>query len=194
MFCASGSGPSAGTPRSQAFFPRAHGSPGNCARLPARAGSHFREREAEILGPLDEPDSLHAVFGISPDAVQGPLRFRDQASALIVADGLDVHTGGTRKAPDGEVSIHEFHSLTPYCGTAIRIRLSTFAARTATRRAPARTRAAVWHPSCYRDNELWGFTDGKRQFRENIPDRRRARGDRRLRLLPGPVGVGHRGP
>src|SRR6266446_7506201 len=98
---------------------------------------NFREREAEILGPLDEPDPLHAVFGISPNAVQGPLRFRDQAPALIVADGLDGHTGGTRKPPDGEVSIHEFHSLTPYYGTAIRIRLSTFAARTATRRVPA---------------------------------------------------------
>src|SRR5207245_7585374 len=90
---------------------------------------NFREREAEILGPLDEPDPLHAVFGISPNAIQGPLRLRDQASALIVADGLDVDTGGTRKPPDGEIWIHEFHSLTPYWGTAIRIRLSTFAAR-----------------------------------------------------------------
>src|SRR5258708_35681285 len=98
---------------------------------------YFREREAEILGPLDEPDPLHAVFGISPNAVQGPLRFRDQASALIVADGLHVYTRGTRKASDREDSIHEFHSLTPYYGTATRIQLSTFAARTATRRAPA---------------------------------------------------------
>src|SRR6266853_3857024 len=96
---------------------------------------NFREREAEILGSLDEPDPLHAVFGISPDAVQGPLRFRDQASALIVADSLHVYARGTRKPSNGEDSIHEFHSLTPYCGTAIRIRLSTFAARTATRRA-----------------------------------------------------------
>src|SRR6266853_379395 len=94
---------------------------------------NFREREAELLGPLNEPDPLHAVCGISPNAVQGPIRFRDQASALIVADSLHVYTRGTRKPPDRQVSIHEFHSLTPYCGTAIRIRLSTFAARTATR-------------------------------------------------------------
>src|SRR6266481_3122798 len=66
-------------------------------------------RVSRQLRPLDEPDPLHAVFGISPDAVQGPFRFRDQASALIVADGLHVYTRGTRKPPDGEVSIHEFH-------------------------------------------------------------------------------------
>src|SRR5258708_1725324 len=110
------------------------------AGLPATApvfqraqARYFGQREPELPGPLDEADPLHAVFGISADAVQGPIRFRDQASALIVADSLHVYTRGTRKPPDRQVSIHEFHSLTPYCGTAIRIRLSTFAARTATR-------------------------------------------------------------
>src|SRR6266852_2104371 len=137
MFYAGGSGPSAGTPRSQAFFRQLTGLPATAPVFQREQVRYFGQREAELLGPLDEPDPLHAVFGISPNAVQGPIRFRDQASALIVADGLDVHTGGTRKPPDRQVSIHEFHSLTPYCGTAIRIRLSTFAARTATRRVRA---------------------------------------------------------
>src|SRR5258708_23136719 len=44
---------------------------------------NFREREAELLGPLNEPDPPHPFFGISPNPVQGPVRVRGQASALI---------------------------------------------------------------------------------------------------------------
>src|SRR3972149_11754030 len=56
----------------------------------------FAQRKTQLLGSLDEPDSFHAFFGITANAVQRPHRFRNQSSALIVAHRLHVDAGGAR--------------------------------------------------------------------------------------------------
>jgi hypothetical protein len=53
----------------------------------------FFEGEAQLLGTLDESDATHGVVALGAVAAPAAHRFGKQPAPLVVAEGLDVHTG-----------------------------------------------------------------------------------------------------
>src|SRR5262249_33233901 len=60
--------------------------------------------EAEFLRALDEPDSADRLRSVLSVARSAPWRLREQASPLVEAKGLNVHTGLAGHFPDAERS------------------------------------------------------------------------------------------
>jgi hypothetical protein len=79
------------------------GEPGcACVRL-AEKIAEFAQGEAE-LPPLPQVvQELQRAFGITTPAVERALRFRDQADALVIADGLDADAGIMCQLPGGSL-------------------------------------------------------------------------------------------
>src|SRR3989442_1498356 len=64
--------------------------------------SYFRERKAKLLDPLDETKPTRGVRLIGPVPRRFARRRRYEALALVVANGLQVHTTFFSELSDGE--------------------------------------------------------------------------------------------
>jgi len=53
----------------------------------------FVEGESEFLRVADEAQPLDMILGVAPDAARRARRLADQPTALVVADGFQVHAG-----------------------------------------------------------------------------------------------------
>src|SRR5690242_2629813 len=63
----------------------------------------FFQRETEVLGTSDKPQALDYVATVIAVARGAPLRLRQQALTLVIADGIDADAGATGDGADGDV-------------------------------------------------------------------------------------------
>ncbi len=63
------------------------------------------QSEAEILCPLDEADAADVVRLVIAVRSRAPLGLRDEAAALVVADGFHAYTGRPGHACDRKTAI-----------------------------------------------------------------------------------------
>src|SRR3546814_2130039 len=73
------------------------------------------EAEPYCLCPPDESKTAYIARSIATYASCWALGYMQQAAALVIAYGLDMHIGGGGKPADRERS--RTHDLTPYLGT-----------------------------------------------------------------------------
>src|SRR5437763_4761282 len=60
------------------------------------------QREAELLGVLDEAEARHRVVGVLAIPGRSAARGRKQATPLVITDRLDVHVGRVGDLTDGQ--------------------------------------------------------------------------------------------
>src|SRR5260221_12262004 len=64
--------------------------------------AHLFERESELAAAADEIQSLQVILAIDAMAAGAARRLRQDAGALIEADGLDVHARAPGEGADRE--------------------------------------------------------------------------------------------